>query len=355
MVALPPDHIWGPSWAFRESPAWEPTPVGDQMRIPKIYLDGPAFLYRTRDEAERHARIGGTCFCIAHPLLRSDGSPTGYHIPYMVTNKHVSGMCPVIRVNRRDGGKPDIIELEERDWIPHPDGDDVSITPVIGLLDENIHKISFGKTDRLITEKQIDEWDIGIGDEVFMVGRFVNHQGKLHNSPAVRLGAISMMPEPIWNKAVLKEQLSYAVEMRSRTGFSGSMVVAYRTPATVLEERLKTKPFVRIIGVNWGHIVDEDTGENTWLNGVVPAWKILDIFGTERVHKIHEDATLKFIDEVTRSNARGGAEPSVAMPEESTFGGEDEVAPESDNPDHKEDFMRLLNAAGQKRPQDCQT
>ncbi len=31
-----------------------------------------------------------------------------------------------------------------------------------------------------------------------------------------------------------------------------------------------------LLGVNWGYVPDEE-GENTWLNGVVPAWKITEL------------------------------------------------------------------------------
>ena len=62
-----------------------------------------------------------------------------------------------------------------------------------------------------------------------MIGRFLNHQGtKDKIVPAVRFGNISVMLELIWNSTVSKDQLSFAVEMRSRTGFSGSPAAGSR-------------------------------------------------------------------------------------------------------------------------------
>ena len=49
--------------------------------------------------------------------------------------------------------------------------------------------------------------------------------------PAVRFGNISVMLELIWNSTVNKDQLSFAVEMRSRTGFSGSFFFFFFTAA----------------------------------------------------------------------------------------------------------------------------
>ncbi len=87
----------------------------------------------------------------------------------------------------------------------------------------------------LITENMAREWQIGIGDDVAMFGRFINHQGDINRiEPSARLGSISMMPTTIWNSATKQSQLSYAVEMRSRTGFSGSPVGMYRIPGTPL-------------------------------------------------------------------------------------------------------------------------
>jgi hypothetical protein len=57
-----------------------------------------------------------------------------------------------------------------------------------------------------------------------MIGRFLNHQGtKDKIVPAVRFGNISVMLELIWNSTV-----SRPVEMRSRTGFSGSPAAGSR-------------------------------------------------------------------------------------------------------------------------------
>jgi hypothetical protein len=152
------------------------------------------------------------------------------------------------------------------------------------------------------------------------------------------------MPEPLYNKAVLKDQLSFAVEMRSRTGFSGGMVVAYRTVATVLDT-VPVDDFFTILGVNWGYIIDEE-GENTWLNGVVPGWKIAEVFQTPRIKEIHAEATEALLTGL--KNERGGAMPAMEMPKESVPAAK-ESALEADNPSHKGDFTRLLNAAAKAR------
>lgn len=259
-------------------------------RIPDFVLDGVGFLYPTVELAENHARQGGTCFLVGRPVIIDEKSPVSW-VPYAVSNRHVvwNSGCSVIRLNRRDGSKPDVIHLEPTDWQVHPGGGDVAVASLIGKINQAEHKISFIPTTRFVTRELVDHWEIGVGDEVFMVGRFVNHQGKTDNVAAARFGTISVMPQPIYNKAIQRDQLSFAVEMRSRTGFSWSLVTVYRTVATVLTT-VKQQDFFAILGVNWGHVMDED-GENTWLNGVVPAWEILETLDVPALSSVQARAT----------------------------------------------------------------
>jgi hypothetical protein len=313
----------------------------DMPRITDKVLDTVAFLYRTHDEAEKHAKIGGTCFLVGRQVVL-DGVGYKKYVPYAVTNRHVvwDKGAPVIRVNRRDGNRPNIIDRECDQWHVHPEGDDIAITPLFHEIDQAIHKISYTNTDQFVTIGFISHSDLGVGDEVFMSGRFVNHQGRVYNQAAARFGSISMMPEPIFNKGIRKDQLSYAVEMRSRTGFSGSPVFAYRTPSTILWP-MKIANFMGLLGVNWGYILDED-GENTWLNGVVPAWKIMETLETPEL-KEHQ----RLASDAYRASLqdKSGAVPASAS------------APlaSDENPNHLEDFSRLVGMAARKRPQGDQS
>ncbi len=82
----------------------------------------------------------------------------------------------------------------------------------------------------VVTPKLIQDYDLGIGDDVYTVGRFVNHDGKQRNNPVVRFGNIAQMPiEPIkQDDGHLQD--SYLVECKSVAGYSGSPVFAYVPP-----------------------------------------------------------------------------------------------------------------------------
>ena len=95
-----------------------------------------------------------------------------------------------------------------------------------------------------------------------------------------------------------------------------------------------------MLGISWGYIFDEER-ENTWLNGVVPAWKILDLLDSEPMKHAFEAAELSAMN--LKKNAV--ATPSVAV--------EDMEPPTTgDNPDHREAFNRLLGAAVSKPKSD---
>jgi hypothetical protein len=243
---------------------------GDCSAMPRLrdsFLNQVLFLYQTRADAESNAPLGGSAFLVGRKV-----SHGGFYVPYLVSNRHVvEGHCHHVRINRRDGGAC-VISTHPEEWFFHPGGYDIAVMCFSGLLDRAIY--SFVAEEDFITKKNIEDYDIGIGDDVFMIGRFVNHQGKENIRQAVRFGSISMMLENIYADSGSPPMESFAVEMRSRTGFSGSPVHVYRTPYNILESQ-HNKQFHFLLGVNFGYVNDEK-GENTWLNGVVPAWRITE-------------------------------------------------------------------------------
>ena len=162
---------------------------------------------------------GGSGFFVHVP---SSVIPDMGHI-YAVTNRHVLDKgYQVLRVNTRSGGI-ETIPTSRDQWIPHPDGLDVEIMPfeVKEHLKWNSIPISI-----FVTREIIEVFNIGIGDEIVVIGRLVNHAGKQKNSPVVRFGNIALMAdptEPIVSEVA--EQEAFLVECRSLSGFSGSPVL----------------------------------------------------------------------------------------------------------------------------------
>ena len=297
------------------SPTLQAAVSFDMPRIDATLLYGAGFLYPTEQHARDHAKLGGTGFFIGALALgatQAAGQPV--FVPFLVSNRHVvwEGNSPVCRINRRDGGAT-IIDFTPDQWIVHPEAD-LAIACVFGHVDSARDEFVHVQPDQILAEDGIEKYDLGVGDEVFMVGRFINHQGRKAIRPAVRFGSISMMLEPIRNPAFGRDEISFAVEMKSKAGFSGSPVVVYRTPHTnIADTKTEHTHFWALLGVNWGHILDEE-GENTWLNGVVPAWKILELLKSPKLRDAHESADKRLVAHI-RDNKTSAMRLTAVSPE----------------------------------------
>jgi hypothetical protein len=291
-------------------------------RIPDGALDGIIYLYASRADAENGERTGGSGFLITIP---ADVLP-GLGTLYAVTNAHVieDGFC-TIRLNTKDG-KSDIFEFTELNWIKHRDGDDIAVCHMPQLRPE-FHKYSDIDPTTLLKRHEVAEFRVGPGDDAFVVGRFINSQGKLRNIPSVRFGNIAQMPiEPIEqrrNFGIFKQE-SFLVEARSISGFSGSPVFLLLLKVHSRQDPsyfLKTDVF-RLLGVQWGYILDWEpvcdeferpvdtklqVRQNTGMMGVVPAWKLEELLYREDLVN-HRTVTE---EEYKR---RGGARPQLFLP-----------------------------------------
>lgn len=335
--------------------AWRPSGV---PRIADEMLQSVFYLYPSRRAAEEGEETGGTGFIVAY----SSPKVANAYFLFAVSNKHVvaDAGASVIRLNKTDGGV-DPIELEPHEWY-FTNKHDLAIVPI--RVDLARHRVKAVPFSDLITPDALKSFDIGPGDEVFMIGRFVKHDGKLVNAPSVRFGNLSMMVDYIEHPS-LGMQESFAVEMRSMGGYSGSPVYIYpsewnmnRGSHTIGNQRLF------LLGVDWGHIVDHSevrvkivrtetqaaqsdqkiayVAANTGMNGVVPAWRLAEMIKnnpwTSAIEA--EEARLVARDAASKS---GVSLDSAGVATEQIGDA---------NPNHLADFTRLVDVAARKRPQD---
>jgi hypothetical protein len=268
---------------------WEP----EMPRIRDAFLDCVIYLYPDAKSADEGERIGGSGFLVG---ISSQGLQKNFWFLYAVTNKHVvTNGATTIRFSTRLGEK-EIFETDERSWVHHPDGDDVSACLV--SFDPKVIKFNFVRNTEFLDSFTIKSLDVGIGDDVFVVGRFISHEGKQQNNPTARFGCIAQMPwEPIIQDDGFQQE-SFLVEARSIGGFSGSPVFLHVGPDTkdnaIAMKRLDAeKNRVRLLGIEWGLLqmwepVCNELGKpinpsnpkaqqvavNTGMMGVVPVWKL---------------------------------------------------------------------------------
>jgi hypothetical protein len=297
-------------------------------RIADFVVACSIYLYETEQDATEGSRVGGSGF-LAH--VPSRVSPSMGHL-YAITNKHVVEKdCGVIRLSRKTGGFDTII-TKYQDWFIHPDGDDVAALP-LNLTDETMSQFAWWSvgTDMFITREIIEAYRVGIGDEAFMVGRLMSHDGRQKNAPVIRFGNISLMADPTEPiRCEGRDCEGFLVECRSLSGFSGSPVFVQTTQvyrneqAKRVHEMEVTKQQIAVppppptqnsgmrlvpvsfqgtwgpwlLGIDWGHMplyrsverngvkdVSLRVELNTGIACVAPVWKIMDVLNLEELMK----------------------------------------------------------------------
>ena len=289
-------------------------------RIPEEILNCTFYLYRTREDAERGVSSGGTGFLVAYPFFARDQRATTL---YGVANWHVAvkGGCSCVRVNARNG-PPAIFEFGPEDWVFQPGGDDLAVIEL--PIDPSVHSIRAIPTNLIATPERVRRDRINVGEDVFMIGRFIDHDGGPTNRPAARFGNISIMPTLI-RQPNEQSRECYCVDMHSRSGHSGGPVFAYRTFGQDLagsgQERIRTEltdrnfrieytPVFVLLGVHCGQFPEpweikrqKTTIEGEFVEGfsgmtmVIPAWSICDLLDLPQFVERQKAAWEKLADQ----------------------------------------------------------
>jgi hypothetical protein len=312
-----------PDWEYR------------RLRMPRIsddLLDCAVYLYKDSKSALKGVGQGGSGFLVGVPFgmaeLRAPSWMTSTMLSnrdpflYVVTNWHVIRKgFRAVRFNTLEG-LIDAVELTS--WACHPTAD----LAIHRVPDNLAYKYKYVPYNIMLTPGDVAYLDIGVGDDVVSVGRFV-HVGKQSNRPVARFGHIAMMPfedEPIavehyfddHPKIVRRKEVSFLVESLTIPGYSGSPVFLRVPPWELREAQEGTfrrelarrffdqpgNPAMELLGVSWGWIYGQDEEvplkvggreckadlrPNTGMMGVVPSWKLLELLNKEEVVKERDE------------------------------------------------------------------
>jgi hypothetical protein len=324
-------------------------------RLPPEVLNCTFYLYQSVADAKEGSKFGGIGFFV--------GYPTGVRgvFPYAVTNWHVAVRdgFSVMRVNTVSG--TDIFDFDASEWEFLPGQDDLAvIRPSLMLLRKDFHQVTTLNVGMFVTEADMKSLSIGAGEDIFMIGRFVDHDGKEQNVPAARFGNISTTPQIVIQPTGAKNLGSFILDVHSRTGYSGSPVFTYRTVGTDLtrlDQLLGSHFFVKLLGIHWGQFpemwelkegkkprseVTQIAGNEKYVEGMsgmtlsIPSWRIRSFL--EQPKFVEERERLV---ETMKQNLSPVPKAESASP------------PATDeNPTHQEDFMRLVGAAARKPAQE---
>lgn len=294
------------------------------------------------------AVYGGTGFLLGY---ESDGT----YFPYLVTNRHVARTLEkesefTLRVNLSAGGS-DPIPIRGVTWAYHPDRD-VDLAACFCYLPK-------GKYDhRFYGGPLVGVHEVMCGDPISIVGLFRLRSGRGKNLPVVHTGHIAAFPDPSERIPVTDEATGdvtkvegYLVEAQTLDGLSGAPVFA-QVPIGLRMPDTNTLATVygfnvRLLGVYQGSfkgIPDKTLAKELSLKygPTVPVGMGI-VVPSERIEELmnHEDlvADREELKHLGVSRAAAVADSAFAGVEQSALPTTDE------NPDHQEDFSRLLDAA----------
>ena len=297
---------------------------------------------------------------------------------YLVTARHVAevlgdtGFCT--RVNTLDGGSRNLEPDHKVTWVYHSDPTvDVAI---VGFGISRAEGFDFLYLDEILLIKEDRENDefIETGDLCYTIGLWRLLEGKGRNLPIAHTGHIARLPGnekiPITDKRQSEGYVlvdGYLVEAQTLSGLSGAPV--FIRPSALLsldairqdvpgtpQEHLKLIAYreeVALLGLwqaAWdapaSEVIVTDRGRQmtvpVGMGVVVPTSRIVEVLELPALKEPRE--TAKKARELANA-----AEPQTtgASRAEATVRVSDET---NANPDHKEDFNRLVSAASKKRP-----
>lgn len=243
------------------------------------------------------------------------GIPTS--LPLLITALHVVAKAQTteggdgyvyIRVNTTSGAA-EFVKIEDG-WVM-PEQTPLAVDVAVCAWPYSNEKYEFKAVSisNWLTDEVSEAETVGVGDDLFLTGLFVNHHGKERNAPIVRVGNIAAMPgEPVATK--LGPMEAYLVEARSVGGLSGSPVFlslgAYRLGSDG-NARLRSGALWHLLGVMHGHwripgggtdaVVDDGLSEeyvNMGIAIVTPITKVVGLLDDLKIQDALAEAKREF-------------------------------------------------------------
>jgi hypothetical protein len=277
------------------------------MNIPDEVRKSVAFACYRDHKGE--IRYGGTVFFVIDIVSDSGGyatTVTAKHVVVEIERDSIDRMV-LLRVNRLDGDI-DSIEIATADWKFHPSTvESVDVAVYDWTPDSSIYDVMQTPISMAVLPEIITTGIVGLGDEIFIVGLFINHRGKKRNLPIIRLGNIAMLPDKDEQIATRRfgDMEGFLIESRSIGGLSGSPVFDYKDHFELEREgsqiKLQQRRKFFWLGLIHGHYDIEPNEDalvedipkreivNMGIAIVVPAYKILETINQPQILAVREE------------------------------------------------------------------
>ncbi|EJZ15793.1 hypothetical protein [Mycolicibacterium fortuitum] len=182
----------------------------------------------------------------------------------VVTALHViagiekSGGQIFLRVNTKSGGV-DYVEMPPERWVRPDHSGGIVDAAACFFSTESQEKTDFKfiGEKQAITAEGLRDLHVGVGNDVYLSGLFVNHAGTQRNEPIIRSGTFAAIPEEevLTNHGRMR---AYLIESRSIGGLSGSPVfvepgLTYFTDDGQIHMRPPLTRAWHLLGIIQGH------------------------------------------------------------------------------------------------------
>jgi hypothetical protein len=336
-------------WQILKCTAFLGTPVQNAF-----YAEGTCFFLSISEDGRDFFYVV-TCRHVVQPFLSRRGN-----------EKNPESLW--IRMNRKSG-TPRIEKTIRGDWISHKDRSvDICIYTFPSHLwdhDDDLD-ISFMRADSInLTTDRYHEVGFSLGDEVFIVGAFVGRVGDRKNIPVVRIANVAAMPEePVWGGSPARP--AFLIETRSLGGTSGSPIFLHPFPNRVagnwalpIDQKGNVGAPYLLFGMMQGshsgqyandfvsdndaeRVIPKDADFNAGIAIALPIDQVMEVINRDDL----KEARMVTIEAKRNQSGYKPASASALKPS---------AEPDDANPNHLEDFKRLVDAAARKRAQGDQT
>jgi hypothetical protein len=182
---------------------------------------------------------------------------TAHHVIDALQRRGIQNV--ILRLNPKDQ-KADIInkKVPVANWFRHRTDQSIDVAICEIAIDQAEDHLVIPFSMCMSAEIQ-KEWEIDLGDEVFISGLFHRHFGTKRNIPIIRIGNLAARNDEKISVDTYGEIDGFLVEARSTGGLSGSPVFVNLGAVRVVRKELKydtsDRPFTPLLGLVHGHFI----------------------------------------------------------------------------------------------------
>jgi hypothetical protein len=323
---------------YRLFPGFVAGGIVEAMRVDSWLLETVVYVGQKTTDGRFIPYGTGFLVAVSYGEYRANLIVTAAHVIDDVEGDDIS-----YRINNRSG-EAEPLTVPKKDALVRHHDPKVDVAAFFIVHDHAAYPGKYYKLDRESKKKWLDFYGgPGVGDELAIVGLYTSHYGLVRNEPVVRLGNIAAMPNEPINCFGHLTRVYFAIPP------------AFRKDGHVVTAKIAD---YHPIGILLGHHTIESREDQIpvpQMQHDSPAG--LPPYRVERNTGFGVVADFEYVYEIVEGERfKQMADESIKAHAEASGFRRDSAKPDSSekgdaNPQHKEAFTSLLNAAAQNKPQ----